>query len=282
MCADAHGLAHRHPRAYVKEAMRDFFTRNVQDPPIDPLEAARRATRPQRARRFYASAGVGEDDKGFAVLLDGRPAKTPAQQQLVAPTRALAEAIAAEWANQHDVVDPAHMPLTRLSNSIIDGVAKAPAPVAAQVAAYLDSDMLCYRAHAPEGLVARQAAHWDPIITWARDVLGAEFIVSRGVMFVAQPDEALRHARAAIPVDAWRLGAVYTITTLTGSALLALAILRRRLDVDQAWRAAHVDEDWNMELWGHDQIALERRAFRFAEMQAAAMLLERMDQAQPG
>jgi chaperone required for assembly of F1-ATPase len=96
-------------------------------------------------------------------------------------------------------------------------------------------------------------------------------------MFVAQPDEARRHARATIPVDPWRLGAVYTVTTLTGSALLALAILRQRLDVDQAWRAAHVDEDWNMELWGRDQMALERRAFRFAEMQAAATLLERMD-----
>src|SRR5215472_15782476 len=253
--------------------MRDFFTRNVQDPPIDPVEARRRATRPQRARRLYASAAVGEDDKGFAVLLDGRPAKTPAQQPLVAPTRALAEAIATEWANQHDVVDPAHMPLTRLSNSIIDGVAKAPAPVAAQVAAYLDSDLLCYRADAPQGLVARQAAHWDPIIAWAREVVGAPFTISQGVTFVAQPEEARCQARAAIPEDPWRLGAVHAITTLTGSALLALAVLRRRLGADEAWRAAHVDEDWNMQLWGRDQMALERRAFRFDEMRAAATLL---------
>jgi chaperone required for assembly of F1-ATPase len=261
----------------VKEVMRDFFTRNVQDQPIDPIEAARRATRAQRARRFYASAAVDAVDKGFAVLLDGRGAKTPAQEELVAPTRALAEAIAAEWANQHEVVDPASMPLTKLSNSIIDGAAKAPAPVAAGVAAYLDSDMLCYRADAPDGLVARQAAHWDPIIAWARERLGAVFIVAHGVMFVAQPDEALRQARAAIPLDPWRLGAVHAMTTLTGSALLALAVLRRRLDVDQAWHAAHVDEDWNMELWGRDQMTLERRALRFAEMQAAATLLERMD-----
>jgi chaperone required for assembly of F1-ATPase len=257
--------------------MRDFFTRNVQDQPIDPVEAARRATRAQRARRFYTAAAVGAAEKGFAVLLDGQSAKTPAQEGLVAPTKALAEALAAEWANQHEVVDPASMPLTRLSNSIIDGVAKAPAAVAAGVAAYLDSDMLCYRADAPDGLVARQAAQWDPIIAWSREVLGAVFTVAHGVMFVAQPDEALRHARAAIPVDPWRLGAVHTMTTLTGSALLALAVLRRRLDVDQAWCAAHVDEDWNMELWGRDQMALKRRALRFAEMQAAAILLERMD-----
>jgi chaperone required for assembly of F1-ATPase len=256
--------------------MRDSFTSNFQDRPMDPMEAARRATRPPRAHRFYESVTVGADDEGFAILLDGRRAKTPAQQGLVAPARALAEAVAAEWEKQREVIDPSLMPLTRLSNSIIDGVAKAPARVTAQVAAYLDSDMLCYRADTPRGLVARQAAHWDPIIVWADEVLGAPFIVSPGVIFVAQPQETLRQARAAIPEDPWRLGAVHAITTLTGSALLALAVLRRRLDVDQAWRAAHVDEDWNMEVWGRDQMALERRALRFAEMQAAVTLLERM------
>ena len=270
-------LADRHPRAYVKGVMRDFFTSNVPDQPIDPIEAARRATRPQRPHRFYASATVAADGEGFAVLLDGRRARTPANEGLVAPTRALAEAIAAEWEKQREVIDPALMPLARLSNSIIDGVAKASARVTAQVAAYLDSDMLCYRADTPQGLVARQAAHWDPVIAWASEVLGAPFIVTPGVTFVAQPQETLRQARAAIPEDPWRLGAVHAITTLTGSALLALAVLRRRLDVDEAWRAAHVDEDWNMEVWGRDQMALERRAFRFAEMQAATTLLARMD-----
>jgi len=270
-------LADRHPRAYVKDVMRDFFTSNVPDQPIDPIEAARRATRPQRPHRFYASATVAADGEGFAVLLDGRRARTPANEGLVAPTRALAEAIAAEWEKQREVIDPALMPLARLSNSIIDGVAKASARVTAQVAAYLDSDMLCYRADTPQGLVARQAAHWDPVIAWASEVLGAPFIVTPGVTFVAQPQETLRQARAAIPEDPWRLGAVHAITTLTGSALLALAVLRRRLDVDEAWRAAHVDEDWNMEVWGRDQMALERRAFRFAEMQAATTLLARMD-----
>jgi chaperone required for assembly of F1-ATPase len=271
-----YALAHGSPRAYVKDVMRDFLSGNFQDQPIDPIEAARRATRSQRPHRFYASVAVEADGEGFAILLDGRRVKTPAHQGLVAPTRALAEAVAAEWEEQREVIDPALMPLTRLSNSIIDGVAKAPARVAAQVAAYLDSDMLCYRADTPQGLVARQAAHWDPIIAWAGGVLGAPFIVSQGVMFVAQPQETLRQARAAIPEDTWRLGAVHVMTTLTGSALLALAVLRRRLDVDEAWRAAHIDEDWNMDVWGRDQLALERRAFRFAEMLAAATLLERM------
>lgn len=255
--------------------MGDAFT--AQDPPLDPIEAARRAARPQLARRFYTSAAVRADGAGFAVLLDGRVAKTPAHQALAAPARALAEAVATEWENQQDVVDPTRMPLTRLLNSIIDGVVPAPVPVAAEIAAYLGSDLVFYRADAPDGLVSRQAALWDPIVAWAREVLGARFILSQGVVFVAQPDEALRAARAAIPEDPWRLGAVHAMTTLTGSALLALAVFKRGLGVDDAWLAAHVDEDWNMALWGRDQMALERRASRFAEVQAAATLLQHLD-----
>lgn len=256
--------------------MSDFFTGIPQDQPgDDPIAAAQRATQPQRVRRFYSSAQVRETGGQFALLLDGREAKTPARKLLAAPTRALAEAVASEWENQREFVDPLHMPLTRLVNSIIDGVVPAPARVAAQVGAYLGTDLMFYRAEAPEGLVARQAAHWDPVIAWAREELDAPFVLAQGVIFAAQPQDALLQARAAIPEDPWRLGAVHAMTTLTGSALLALAVLRQRLDVDQAWLAAHVDEDWNMELWGRDEIALERRANRFAEMQAAATLLER-------
>lgn len=252
--------------------MRDLFIMRAQS--IDPTEAARRAAQPQRARRFYNSAAVEEIPGAFAIVVDGRVIKTPARQELAAPTRALAEAIAAEWERQCEFVEPAQMPLTRLSNSIIDGVVPAPGPVSAEVAAYLRSDMLFYRADTPAGLVERQVAHWDPIVEWARESLGASFVLSQGVMFVPQPDVALQRAAAAIPEDPWRLGAVHAMTTLTGSALLALAILRRRLDVNQAWLAAQIDEDWNMDQWGRDAVVLERRAARFAEMQAAATLLQ--------
>ena len=122
---------------------------------------------------------------------------------------------------------------------------------------------------------ARQAAAWDPRLAWARDTLGARFVQASALVFVEQPAPALAAARAAIAHDAWRLGALHAVTTLTGSALIALALARGALSVDQAWAAAHVDEDWNMELWGHDEIALAGRAARFAEMQAAVTVLER-------
>jgi len=192
---------------------------------------------------------------------------------LAAPTQALAEAIAAEWQAQKDVIDPAKMPLTRLANAIIDGVAEAPGPVAAEIAKYLASDLVFYRAGTPAGLVECQARHWDPILDWARQALGADFKLGEGVVHVAQPGAALAAARATIPAEPWRLGAVHAITTLTGSALIALAMARGALAADAAWQAAHVDEDWNMALWGRDEMAVARREFRFAEFQAAGTVL---------
>src|SRR5262249_31669590 len=147
-----------------------------------------------------------------------------------------------------EFIDPVHMPLTRLANSIIDGVVDAPEGVAAEGEKYLGCDLLFYRAERPEGLVARQVQHWDPLIAWARETLNAPFALAQGINFVAQPEAALAAARAAIPQDPWRLGAVNAITTLTGSALIALAVDAGRLSAQDAWTAAHVDEDWNMEL----------------------------------
>jgi len=253
--------------------MRDIFEEIFAKEPLDPVEAARRSLRPSLRRRFYGNAAVAAGADGFAVLLDGKPVRTPARRPLAAPSSVLAEALAAEWDAQREVIDPATMPLTRLANSIIDGVAPAPLPVAEEIAQYLGSDLLLYRAEGPRALVERQARQWDPVLAWARDDLGARFALAAGVMFVEQPQEAVAAAKAAIPADAWRLGAVSSITTLTGSALLALAMLRGRLSVDEAWAAAHVDEDWNMEFWGRDPRALERRTYRFAEILAAAEVL---------
>jgi chaperone required for assembly of F1-ATPase len=253
--------------------MRDLFDDLFHPEPIDPVEAARRAVRPQLPRRFYRSAGVGEVEGDFQLLLDGRSARTPARSPLAVPTRALAQALADEWEAQREHVDPAKMPLTRLVNSILDGVKTAVAPVEAEIGKYLASDLLFYRADVP-ALAARQAALWDPVLAWAREALDANFVLAEGVVFVEQPAAALAAARAAIPQDFWRLGALHSMTTLTGSALLALAVLRGRLGIEAAWHAAHVDEDWNFEQWGSDSIALERRAFRFTEMQAAATLLK--------
>jgi chaperone required for assembly of F1-ATPase len=252
--------------------MRDILQDLFSNEPLGPVEAARRNMRPNQRKRFYRDAGVGPGTP-YPILLDGRSVKTPAGNTLAAPVEPLAQAIAAEWDGQGERIDPATMPLTRLANTIIDGVAAKPEPVAEEVVRYLGSDLLCYRADTPEGLVAAQARHWDPILDWARDGLGARFVRGEGVVFVAQPDDAVAAARRAIPSDPWRLGAVNVITTLTGSALIALAVAAKRLPVEAAWDAANVDEDWNMSLWGRDELALERRAVRFADMQAAGTVL---------
>jgi chaperone required for assembly of F1-ATPase len=239
-------------------------------PQGNPIEAARRGARPALPRRFYGKASAAAAPEGFAVRLDDKPVRTPAGRALAAPTLPLAQAIAAEWQAQGELVDPAKMPLTRLANSIIDGVSQRPLPVAAEVAKYLASDLLFYRAASPPELVERQRRHWDPMLAWAAAALGAHFECTTGITHIAQPQRALEAARAAIPQDPWRLGAVHVVTTLTGSALLALALASGFLTVEAAWQAANVDEDWNLERWGRDAAALERRAFRFAELEAAA------------
>jgi chaperone required for assembly of F1-ATPase len=254
--------------------MRDLFEDIFKDAPLDPVQAARRAVRPHLRRRFYERAEVEDADGEFRVVLDGRPVKTPARRTLAAPKRALAQALAAEWDAQRGVIDPAKMPLTRLANTIIDGVTDAPSAVADEVKRYLACDLVFYRAPGPAGLVAWQAEAWDPVLAWVRETLGARFVLAEGIAFVAQPAQSLAAASSAIPTDPWRLGAMHAVTTLTGSALIAIALARGALSVDAAWAAAHVDEDWNMKFWGRDALALERRAARFSEMQAAATVLE--------
>lgn len=254
--------------------MRDIFEDIFKGNPLDPMEAARRHVRPTLRKRFYRSADVAAEGEGFAVTLDGKPVRTPARRLLAAPTRALAQALAAEWQAQDEAIDPARMPLTRLANSIIDGVTEAREPVREEVAKFLASDLLFYRADGPEGLIEHQAQAWDPVVQWAASALGARFIMVEGVVFAAQPQKALDAAARAIPASPWRLGAVYSATTLMGSALLALALAHGALSPDAAWRAAHVDEDWQMQQWGADSLAMERRQHRHAELTAAATVLE--------
>ena len=251
--------------------MRDLFSARHTG---NPVAGVRRGEAPARPRRFYRAVTTAQVAEGHAVRLDDRPVRTPARRVLAAPTLRLAQALAAEWAAQGEVIEPVRMPLTRLANAIIDGVAGEPAPVAAEIAKYLSCDLLFYRANSPRGLVERQRRHWDAILAWAADELGARFVSTEGVIYVAQPQEALQAAAEAIGGgDSWRLGALHAATTLTGSALIALALADGSLCVEDAWAAANVDEDWNMEQWGRDALALERRGHRLAELQAAAIVL---------
>jgi chaperone required for assembly of F1-ATPase len=260
--------------------MRDLLNDLSAGQPNDPIEAARRGMRPKLRARFYAEASVRETTDGFAVQLDGKEVRTPARRALMAPVRPLAAAMATEWEAQKDVIEPAKMPLTRLANVIVDAVASAPVPVADEVEDYLRSDLVFYRADAPEDLVARQAEQWDPLLAWVRDTFGARFILVQGVSYTKQPEAAIAAMARMIPRDAsqpvamWRLGALASATTLAGSALIALALAAERIDRDAAWAAANVDEDWNTTAWGDDPLARERRDYRFKEFQAAALVLE--------
>jgi chaperone required for assembly of F1-ATPase len=236
---------------------------------------ARASLRRPEIKRFYERAGVGEADGGWALLLDGRGARTPGKNRLVAATRVVAEAIAAEWAGQGAVVDPASMPITRLANSAIDGVANTLEETRADIAGYAGADLLCYRAEAPEALVAMQAAAFDPVLAWAEEALGARFVLSAGVMHVAQPERALAAVRSAVDVyeSPFAVAALHGLTSLSGSVLLALAVARAAISADAAWRAAHVDEDFQIRQWSEDAEAMQRRAARWREFEAAARVI---------
>lgn len=238
-------------------------------------QAAMRAPLP---KRFYKDVTLREDPAGWAVLLDGRPIKTPGKRSLALPSEVLAEAVAAEWRAQDKVIDPGTMPMTRIANTAIESVSGQMQEVADDVVAFAGRDLICYRAAGPEALVVRQSAAWDPIIQWAAAELGARFILAEGVMPVEQPAAALeRVAEAVKPLDAFQLSGLHVATTLTGSALLALAVLRGRLTPQEAWAAAHIDEDYQIELWGPDEEAATRRAYRWDEMRAACLYLRHGD-----
>ena len=227
------------------------------------------------AKRFYQQVTTDtEGGEGAALLLDGKPVRTPGKAALHLPTRALAEAIAEEWRAQGERIDPLTMPLTRLANSAIDGVAGREQAVIDDIMAHAGNDLVCYRAGAPDGLVKAQQTHWDPVLAWARTALGAPLFLTEGVAHVAQPETSLARLRETLlGRDAVSLAALHVMTGLTGSALLALAVAQGRLTPEAAWEAAHVDEDWQISKWGQDAEAAERRKNRWRDFAAATRAL---------
>ena len=243
-----------------------------QFPRHEPKPGIERETA-ELPKRFYKAAGHRAGEGGHAIFLDERPLRTPARHPVVVPTRELADDLAEEWEAQREHIDPKTMPVTRIVNSAIDGVENRRADVAADIVRFAGSDLLSYRADHPEGLVRRQAEVWDPLLGWAREELGIALRTTNGVMPVSQPDDALEAAgRAVGSIAALPLAGLHVMTTLTGSAVIALAHARRRLSLDEAWAAAHVDEDWNIAQWGTDALAEKRRRVRLADMQAASLV----------
>ena len=217
-------------------------------------------------KRFYKSVVV-TDQRGIA--LDGRNVKTPLKASLVLPTRPLAEAVAAEWDAQVDVINPHAMPLTKLANTAIDRAIPEKSKIAAEILEFAGSDMVCYRAESPAGLVKRQTTHWDPIIAWAKADMNAVFITVNTITHRRQSPAALQALEAHITsLDPFSSVAVHKLSTLTGSALLAAMAVARKITADAAWLAANVDEDWQIETWGEDAEASGRRAGRLIEFAA--------------
>lgn len=253
--------------------MGDIFD-ELAAPDDNPERRAEELSRPERPKRFYKTAAVRAEGESHVVLLDGRPVRTPARKPLAVPSRAVAEALAEEWAAQTTHIDPATMPLTRLVNSAIDGVADQLDGVLGEIARYGATDLVLYRAETPERLVARQAMYWDPIVAWVENRLGVGLNLARGIMHVAQETDLAERLQAVLPRETFRAAALHTVTTITGSAFLALAANEGRITLAQAFDAANVDEDWNIELWGADAEATQRRAYRKAEIEAAGRILD--------
>ena len=243
---------------------------------VGPGKANRERDVQKFPKRFYKKVTIEELDDGFAINLDSKPVKTPGKQRLSMPGEESAKLVAEEWEAAKEVINPLKMPVTRLANTAIDGVATEMQAVLEDVSRFAASDLLCYRADAPEGLVAKQREHWDPILDWASSSLSATFEIAEGVVHIPQPKEAITAfgSRLKTHADPFKLACIHTFTSLSGSALLALALAENEIDAQTAWNAAHVDEDWNISLWGHDYEAEERRKQRWTDFQGSDLLFK--------
>lgn len=223
-----------------------------------------------KSKRFWAKAEAVAVDGVWQVRLDERVLRTPAKAQMNLPTRAVAEAVAAEWDAQAGEIAPRSMPCTRYANSAIDRVAVHHAEVAGHVAAYGGSDLLCYRAEGPATLAARQAAAWDPLLEWVATALGAPLRVTTGIVHVDQPQESLKRLHDRVSgLPSFELAALHDLTALSGSLVIGLAAASGLSDPDSLWAASRIDETWQAEQWGWDEEAAEAADRKREEFAAA-------------
>lgn len=210
------------------------------------------------AKRFWTDTTVETEENGFSVRLDGRAVKTPAKTALIVPTRAMAEAIEAEWQAQGEKIDPLTMPVTRSANAALDKVTPQKSEVANLIAAYGETDLLCYRADGPTGLVARQAEAWDSLLDWAEQALGARLAQTVGVIPVEQPPASVARLREHVgALTPFELTALHDLVGMSGSLIIGFAALHGWADPDELWRRSRIDETWQEEQWGVDVEASE-------------------------
>ena len=212
-----------------------------------------------KAKRFWANVTVVEEaEGGWGVRLDGRAVKTPAKTALVVPTKAMAEAIAAEWQDQAEMVDPRTMPVTRSANAAIDKVASQRSEVIDLIAAYGGSDLLCYRVETPITLVDRQEEGWGAWLRWAKTSLGVELVSATGVMHIPQDAKALATLHSLVAGHSnFEIAALHDLVGISGSLVLGLAVSQGALDPEEGWRLSRLDEDFQAEVWGEDEEAVE-------------------------
>lgn len=225
-------------------------------------------------KRFYTNAEVTGDAAPFGITLDGKPLRTPARAALALPGRRLASGIAGEWQAQGDRIEPRSMPLTGLANAAIDRVAPDPGAFADGLAVFAETELLAYRADAPPSLVERQATLWDPWLGWARRCHDAEFIRVTGILHRPQPGPTLARIRAAYRAfDPFRLAALNPVVTISGSAVIGLAVAAGEMAADEAYAVGHLDEIWQAERWGKDPLAEAGQRERQGDLAAAVAFL---------
>jgi chaperone required for assembly of F1-ATPase len=225
-------------------------------------------------KRFYQAAAVAPATPGWQLHLDGKAARTPGRALLVLPNRALGEAVAAEWDSQTETIQPATMPLTRASNTVIDRVADHRGAVVAEIARYGETDLICYRAGFPADLVALQSETWDPLVVWASQRFDAALRVTIGINHAPQPERAVEALSAAVAAATdWQLAPLHTAVTITGSLVIGLALLEDHITADQAWAAGQLDELYQAARWGEDALAAQARAVRRADLDAAVRMM---------
>ncbi len=266
--------------------MRDILSNIENGRSSDPQSAAQAAMRPKLPKRFYKQVSISDevidgneslDEKvDFSIHLDGREVKTPARNPLRLPNEQSAKIIATEWEAQKESIDAATMPATRLVNTAIDGIAADPQAVLEDMLKFAASDLICYRASTPRDLIELQNTEWDLILDWIGEEFGARFETTPSLIQIEQPKEAITAISVALRKwqDPISIGALHTFTTLTGSVFLALAIAHAQYTAEQAWKIAHVDEDWNICTWGEDYEAKKRRDNRWKELEAAYLVFQ--------
>jgi chaperone required for assembly of F1-ATPase len=229
-------------------------------------------------KRFWTEVAVVEQEGGWGIALDGRPVRTPARAPLVMPGKSLADAIAQEWREAGEEVDPRAMPLTGLANAAIDRVAPDRRAFAAGLARYAEADLACYRAQGPGALVERQSARWDELLGWARRRFDVDFVTTDGLIHVAQPSATVeRLAQAVAALDAFHLAGLSPLVTLGGSLVAALAVLVGAIAPEAAWDSVTIDEHWQRDQWGADAEAEAALEDKRRDFLAAARFLSLLD-----